>query len=126
LIPAILRDKNIMLNESKFLELYKRQRESGLNIKDFCSNESVKESTFYYWRKKLHDERKLKDFIPVVVKSPQPASPKNNSNGQPRFHNPASPDNEIFLELVYPNGTKLRLKNDIDLSQLRTLISLFD
>ncbi|MFO8055127.1 MAG: hypothetical protein R6U19_08225 [Bacteroidales bacterium] len=115
-----------MLNESKFLELYRRQRESGLTIKDFCSNEAVKESTFYYWRKKLQNKKKLKDFIPVVVKSPQPDSSKNNSNGQPSSHNLASPANEIFLELVYPNGTKLRLKNDIDLSQLRTLISLFD
>jgi len=115
-----------MLNESKFLELYRRQRESGLNIKYFCSNEAINESTFYYWRNKLQNKKKLKDFIPVVVKSPQSDSPKNNSNGQPPSHNPASPDNEIFLELVYPNGTKLRLKNDIDLSQLRTLISLFD
>lgn len=115
-----------MLNESKFMELYKRQRESGLTIKDFCSNEAVTESTFYYWRKKLQNERKLKDFIPVVVKSPQPFSPKNNNDHQPPSNDSAFPDNEIFLELVYPNGTKLRLKNDIDLSQLRALINLFD
>jgi len=91
LIPIILRDKIIMLNESKFLELYRRQRESGLTIKDFCSNEAINESTFYYWRKKLQNKKKLKDFIPVVVKSPQPDFSKNNSNGQPPSHNPPYP-----------------------------------
>jgi hypothetical protein len=58
-----------MLNESKFLKLYHRQQESGLTVKDFCSNEGIPKSTFYYWRKKLQKNNTTPDFIPLVVKS---------------------------------------------------------
>jgi hypothetical protein len=57
-----------MLNQLKFHELYNRQHESGLTAKDFCANEGIKESTFHYWRMKLQDKNKPKDFIPLIVK----------------------------------------------------------
>jgi len=115
-----------MLNESKFLELYNRQQESGLNVKDFCSNESINESTFYYWRKKLQKAKGTKDFIPLVVKSFQPASTQNHSRDHQPGQDHGQANDDILLELVYPNGTKLRIKNDLDLSHLRALIHLYD
>lgn len=115
-----------MLNESKFLELDNRQQESGLTVKDFCANEGIKESTFYYWRKKRQDKGKPKDFIPLIVKpNHTPSLPGQQKNGYPAIDHTTN-DNPSFLELVYPNGTKLRLNNDIDLSHLRTLIHLYD
>jgi hypothetical protein len=41
-----------MLNESNFRAVFARFQESGLTIKDFCANELIAPSTFYYWRKK--------------------------------------------------------------------------
>jgi len=110
-----------MLNKSKFLELHRRQQESGLTVKEFCSNEGIAPATFYYWKKKLVKNKSNKqNFIPLVVKNNQPLSDQNcaalSQTGQ----------TDTLLELVYPNGTRLRIKQDLDLTQLRSLICLFD
>jgi hypothetical protein len=38
--------------EESFQKLLSRYRESGLNVVEFCSNEGIHKSTFYYWLKK--------------------------------------------------------------------------
>jgi hypothetical protein len=115
-----------MLSESKFRELYHRQQESGLTVTDFCSNEGIPESTFYYWRKKLHKIRgAAKDFIPLVVKSSPSLTTQNYAKGQQAIPGNRETD-DVLLELVYPNGTKLRIKKDIDLPQLHALVCLYD
>ncbi len=114
-----------MLTESEFLEIYHRHKESGLNVKDFCANEGLKESTYYYWRKKLIEKGRIKDFIPLVVKSPAPIFKPTNSSS---FINPgkeqSTVDNYQMLEIVYPNGNKLRIPNDTDPAYLCTLLTL--
>ena len=122
-----------MLGESKFLELYRRQQESRLTVKDFCSNEGIAESTFYYWRKKLRKNNVTQNFIPLVVKSSQSLSAhsyaKNHRSVQESGEMPARPaggDEDVLLEVVYPNGIKLRIKKDIDLTHLRALICLYE
>lgn len=116
-----------MLNESKFLELYGRQQESGLKVKDFCSNEGIAEATFYYWKKKLHKDTSKNRFIPLVVKSGQPSIRQNFKTQSPsENYGQQKTENEFLLELVYPNGTRLRIKNDLDLTHLRALIDLLD
>jgi hypothetical protein len=110
-----------MLTKSKFLALYHRQQESGLTVKEFCTNEGIAPSTFHYWKKKLSKHSSgSQDFIPLVVKSPQPLSDQNFSSLA------QSSEAGTLLELVYPNGTQLRIKKDLDLTQLRALICLFD
>ena len=37
------------MDEMKFIELYQRQKESGLTVKEFCSNEIIAPSTFFYF-----------------------------------------------------------------------------
>ena len=114
-----------MITDTKFLEIYHRQLESGLRINEFCANEGLKEPTFYYWRKKLTGEGRIKGFIPLVVGPPSAIkqnsqSPVLEDGGRPL------PEDTCLLELVYANGTKLRIKKDIDLERLRTLINLCD
>jgi hypothetical protein len=41
------------MDEKAFIKLHRRQRESGLTVKEFCSNEVIAPSTFYHWQKKL-------------------------------------------------------------------------
>ncbi|MFC2116648.1 transposase [Bacteroidota bacterium] len=43
-----------MQKETRFFELIRLQGDSGLSVREFCSNEGIAYSTFYYWRKKLH------------------------------------------------------------------------
>lgn len=115
-----------MLTESKFLTLQNRQQESGLNVRAFCSNEGIAPATFYYWLKKLQNNKQSKGFIPLVVKPSVPTHQryaKGNSQSSPVDH---TQEDAVFLELVYPNGTLLRVKRDLDLSHLRALIHLYE
>ncbi len=113
-----------MQKESRFRELLSLQQDSGLTVREFCSNEGIAPATFYYWRKKLLNRKGKKDFIPLIVKSSgssisQAYSRNSNQSGQ-------ISEDHTLLEFVYPNGTRLRVKNDLDLTHLRALIHLYD
>jgi hypothetical protein len=112
-----------MLDELKIQDLIKKHKESGLSLVGFCSNEGIPKSTFYYWRKKFNKEPS-KRFIPLVVNSTPVAVTgysKSGSCGQKDLHIPAE---DYFLELIYSNGTRLRVKGDLDIDNLRLLVCL--
>lgn len=112
-----------MRNESKILAILERHRESGLTVSDFCTNEGIAPATFYNWKKKLRDNNE-KRFIPINVRNTPTVAPIANINtGRPE-NNQSS--NECILEIGYPNGTLLRVKNDLGLLHLKALINLLD
>jgi hypothetical protein len=117
-----------MQNDSKFQELIRLHQASGLTVRDFCSNEGIAYSTFYYWRKKLQSNRGKSDFIPLVVKSPRSTLSEvpSRNGGHQGFQPGQITEDQLLLELVYPNGTVLRIKSDLDLTHLRALIHLDD
>ena len=56
------------MHEEKFKEIHERYRHSGLTVKDFCHNEEIAESRFYYWQKKLKNDLSNRDgFVPIVI-----------------------------------------------------------
>jgi hypothetical protein len=118
-----------MLSEAKFLELWNRHQECGLDVTAFCSNEGIAKSTFYYWRKKLQRKENAKGFIPLVVK-PERTSLRGQQYKTLRDTNqdysPQAGNDDYFLEVIYINGTKLRIKSDLDLTRLRALVYLID
>jgi hypothetical protein len=111
-----------MINESKILELIKRQKETGLTISAFCTNEGIPKSTYYYWRKKINREPG-KRFIPLLVNSTQAlmSGPSKYLRDQQDHHGTVD---DFLLELIYTNGTRLRIKSDPDLDHLRSLVCL--
>jgi hypothetical protein len=112
-----------MISESKFLRLIERQKESGLSIKSFCSNEGIAPSTFYYRQKRIRKESAEKRFIPLIVKPTKRMSLPQA--GSPEYTQSQQAGNAAF-EIIYSNGTTLRVKNDMDLAGLRDLILLID
>jgi hypothetical protein len=109
-----------MLNSSKMAVLLERHRESGLSVKSFCSNEGLAPSTFFYWQKKLRKEDTGERFIPLFVRTP--GSVACPASGQ----RPAPSTDNTPLEITYPNGTTLRIRQTLDLAGLRSLVSLLD
>ena len=97
-----------------------RQKESGLSVKSFCSNEGIAPSTFFYWRKKLRKEGPDGRFIPLLVRAP--GSIAYPTSGQM----PAPVADNTPLEITYSNGTTLRIRQTLDLAGLRSLVSLLD
>ena len=55
------------MTQVQFEEVYKRFKESGLNVSDFCINEGFTESRFYYWQKKLKSANKTSGLIPLLI-----------------------------------------------------------
>jgi len=113
-----------MHKESRYRELLDQQQESGLTIKEFCSNQGVATATFHYWKKKLRKKPGSKNFIPIVVKSGSSLVPASNNITSQSLHSGSK--SNALLEVVYPNGTILRVSSDFDMVQLRTLIHLYD
>ena len=114
-----------MINESKILELIKRQKATGLNITAFCAKEGIPKSSYYYWRKKLNREPANR-FIPLLVNSAAATTDgpsKNNIREQNEHH---TSDDDFPVEISYPNGTTLRIKHALDLAGLRSLVLLVD
>ena len=114
-----------MQKETRFKELIEHQQESGLTIKEFCSNQNIVPSTFHYWKKKLTGKPGKKDFIPLVIKSESANGTSHHHRGGQDEILPSNNGNAL-IEIVYPNGTKLRVRNDLDLVQLRALVHLYD
>ena len=109
-----------MLNSSKITMLLERQKESGLSVRRFCLNEGIAPSTFYYWQKKLRKEAAGGRFIPLLVRAPGSAAyPTSGQQPVPDMDNTP-------MEITYPNGTTLRIRQTLDLAGLRSLVSLLD
>jgi transposase-like protein len=109
---------------STFKRLYQEYHASGLNVKDFCSNQGLAPSTFYYWKKKLQDlgdEKTPGSFVPLVIGS----APATNTSHPPQKRENTTHSNQS-IELVFPNGTKMQLGINVDVRLLKTIVHLFD
>ena len=82
--PGYLSQQKNKLSETKFLDQYRRQQESRLTVRDFCSNDGISASTFYYCVKKVKNKKLAQDFIPLVVSPPQPV----HREGYVKNHHP--------------------------------------
>lgn len=100
--------------------LLERHKESGLSVRRFCLNECIAPSTFYYWQKKLRNEAAGGRFIPLLVRA-------TGSAAYPSPNQPPAPGmDNTPMEITYPNGTTLRIRQTLDLAGLRSLVSLLD
>ncbi len=86
--------------------------DSGLSQREFFAKNGIVKSTFGYWRKKYladaENGKDKKDFIAVKL-----AQSEVTTEGQ-----------LAELELIYPNGVRLKFTSDIELSRLKPLIIL--
>ena len=114
-----------MLTLLKFQEIYSRYQSSGLRVRDFCQNEGLHESKFYYWQKKLHSSSCDKgDFIPLVFNRPAPL-PVSSCDLPSLTSSSLSPGSSCYpYEIIYPGGTILRLSAAADIELLRKLLLL--
>jgi len=125
----------------KYKEVHARYEASGLSVEQFCMNELIARSRFYYWLRKyrkLPDKsvsikshtanadtgRKEQGFIPVWIGSTSAGKQQgakvtgeevalSSVHGQP-----------AYMEISYQNGTTVRLGGARDMELVRTLILL--
>jgi len=118
-----------MLTEKKFKAIYDYYLQSGLTIRDFCSNQQMNEAKFYYWKNRLKVLLPPKrGFVPVVFEKDQFLQPSNTPVSMQ--NQSIVPDHEcdnnktISCEIAYPNGVSLKLNGCADLETLRSLLLL--
>ena len=55
----------------EFKKIHQAWKKSGLSVRDYCANTGIKESRFYYWKKRIEDGDSLPTptggFIPVKL-----------------------------------------------------------
>jgi transposase-like protein len=109
-----------------FKRLFQEYQESGLNIKDFCANQCLAPSTFYYWRNKLEEtsQNRPENFVPLVFDPNQQAL--DNQTNQPSMKGVHTSGNNAPIEFVFPNGTKMVLRDNVDMRLLKAIVHLFD
>lgn len=103
----------------EFKKIHQEWKESGLSIRDYCANSGIKESRFYYWKKRVEVPENLPTstggFIPV------------NLNGKfGKCSVSGSKSSGVLCELVYQNGVTLRVTSDMTLEQLRAMVLLLN
>lgn len=111
----------------EFRVYYNEWKESNQNIREYCKANGFNESQFYYWKKKIE-----KSNLPISGKF-VPIQMNQSGNGKIQIAPPQSatiPDkvsvtSEEFCEIVYCNGVTLRLKSNISIEMLKTLITLY-
>jgi transposase-like protein len=79
-------------------QIVMQQKESGQTTKEFCEHHGINRATFYYWKKKLSEHSSF-----IRVKSEEISS---------------------GLELVYPNGVRLKIAHGANLADLKRLIDV--
>lgn len=103
----------MQLDRKHFEEIYSRFQESGLTVKDFCSNEGLSPSKFYYWQKRIrpsHHPLVHNGFLPLSIDSSV-----NEASSTPGMENQ--------LEITYPGGITLRLRGCISVKEILTLLN---
>ena len=74
------------------------QRKSGLTVTDYCTQNGLVKSNYYYWVKKLDGENKPSGFTAVSVAT------------------------DAGVEVIYPNGVQLSYRGAINAVVIKTLI----
>jgi hypothetical protein len=92
----------------------RRQRASGLTVRDYCFEHHLTESAFYFWRRTIAERdhqqaaEKVPAFMPVTVID-QPARPN------------ISP-----IDIRLSNGRRVRVRSDCDRELLAAVLTLLE
>lgn len=118
-----------MLKARQFLSIYDGFLESGLTVRDYCANQQMKESQFFYWQNKLKAQLPPKrGFVPVVFDNGKAIRTSQVSESVQKrskaFPDPAAANDAISCEISYPNGVCLKLNGLTDPGILRSLLLL--
>lgn len=120
----------IPISKEEFKAILDRQQQSGLSIRDFCSNEAYTVSSFHYWKSKFGFARPYRSqsreqvvppaIAPVSLKS---ALPGSVCSSQPQDVTPGE------IAIKFPGGVEVSFsgqrQTEIALQVLNQLYSAY-
>lgn len=130
-----------LVKERFWRDALRRQKTSGLSIREFCARQRLTESAFYFWRSELQrrDPQFRQSRIPSSPTLPakhdrlKPSARTETANGlqstapsgRPKFLPVTVTDltPAASIEVIFPSGFVLRVGRDCDRRTLRTVLS---
>ena len=98
-----MEDGKISMAEQMRQHIAARQS-SGVYVEQYCKEQNLKPSAYYYWRKKLSEDPKINT---VSFKQLQPASQRSS------------------IEIIFTNGVKIHFGNLVPAAYLKQLVSWY-
>ena len=88
---------------------------SGSSIREYCAQRKIKESQFYWWQRKLRDQRsdRVRRRKPVKGRDAATFALVSDEPGQL----------DAGIELVLSDGRRVRISRGVDEATLRTVLS---
>jgi len=104
---------------SKWIKIISERNESGLSIQKYCENQGLRESSYYYWLKKLRDtaSEKLSELQPNTLAVQTPVFTKINMETSPPECK--VPQNQVSIET---NGLRITAGNGYPVVNLIELL----
>jgi hypothetical protein len=101
--------KHIRHTEEEMKAIYAQWQQSGLNKKEYCQQAGIEPSKFFYWAKKFraNGEPPSSGFLELDLSS-QTNTHTNSGN--------------VFLEIEYPSGARLKLYGQAEASWVKSLL----
>lgn len=97
--------KHIRHTEEEMKAIYAQWQQSGLNKKEYCQQAGIEPSKFFYWAKKFRENgvSPSSDFLELDLSS-------HANSG------------DVFLEIEYPSGARLKLYQKAEASWIKSLL----
>jgi hypothetical protein len=89
---------------------------SGSSIREYCAQHKIKESQFYWWQRKLRDQRADRTRRRKSGKGREAAATFALVSDEPGHL-------EAGIELVLSDGRRVRISRGVDEETLRTVLS---
>jgi transposase-like protein len=107
--------------QNEMFALVKSSLGSDTTRNEFFKRHGITAHTYYYWYRKYMNSKNITEdtFIPIDIPQLTPTHPKIK---EPEQNITVSKKTE--LEISYPNGVKVKLTQELDLTMLRSLISI--
>jgi hypothetical protein len=101
-----------------------RQRKANLSVTEFCRQLSISVTTFYYWKKRVHEAPLTAPLhVPAVRPSRHPPSTAGAVAANFVPVSIVEPTADTQLEIELTNACMIRLKGVIDPSLLQAAIT---
>ena len=107
--------------QNEMFALVKSSLGSETPRNEFFKRHGITAHTYYYWYRKYMNSKNITEdtFIPVNIPQSIP-SPKKIKEPEQNI----TVLKKTELKISYPNGVKVKLTQELDLTMLRSLISL--
>jgi transposase-like protein len=105
------------IQKSQWMEIINRRRESGKSIRQWCEENDILVSKFYYWQRVIREEGLIKAGTLAITGQPQFVELKPS---MPEL----KPNNQSTCAFLRSNGNEIEILNGADPNTLRTLLNL--